>query len=62
MITYHATVKSDQLSLMQANTKNEFTYQNDKLGIKDGLSGTNDFRIHQSFSWIQQANHLLYKA
>ena len=32
----------------------EYTYRNGKLGVKDGLSGLADFRIYQSFRWIQE--------
>ncbi|MBL7739513.1 MAG: hypothetical protein JNK14_09855 [Chitinophagaceae bacterium] len=32
----------------------EYTYQNNKLGIKDGLSGLATFRFYQSFRWIEE--------
>jgi len=40
--------------LQPVDTKKEFTYQNNKLEINDGFSTTNDFRMLQSFSWMQQ--------
>lgn len=39
--------------LLPMSLKYEYTYRNDKLGIKDGLSGLGDFRVFQSFAWIQ---------
>ena len=35
---------------MPHTTKNEFTYRDNKLGIKDGFNG-NDFRFFESFAW-----------
>ena len=50
ILTYDLSMNA----LSPVDAKNEFTYRNNKLGIKDGFNGTNDFRILQSFSWIQE--------
>lgn len=40
---------------LPVDTKKEFVYQHDKLGIKDGLNG-NDFRVLRSFNWSQRGH------
>ena len=39
---------------MPVTSNYEFIYKNTNLGIKDGLSGTGDFRFLRTFRWIQQ--------
>ncbi|MBL7742214.1 MAG: hypothetical protein JNN00_01960 [Chitinophagaceae bacterium] len=34
----------------------EYTYQDNKLGVKDGLSGLAVFRIYQSFRWLEEGH------
>jgi hypothetical protein len=35
---------------------NEFTYNDDKLGLKDGFGGSGSFRFFDSFRWIQKGS------
>ena len=49
MLTYDQSLNADR----PVDTKIEFTYSDNKLGILDGLNG-NDFRMLQSFKWKQR--------
>jgi hypothetical protein len=37
---------------MPMTTDHEYTYQADKLGLRDGFAG-NDFHFFQTFAWVQ---------
>ena len=39
---------------LPANTYFEYTYSNNKLGIKDGLGGPIGFHYLQSFRWLEE--------
>ncbi|HEY6502492.1 MAG TPA: hypothetical protein VIZ28_00835 [Chitinophagaceae bacterium] len=39
---------------MPMNGNFEYTYRQDKLGIKDGLSGLASFRFYQTFRWLEE--------
>ncbi len=49
ILTYDLSLNAS----MPVDTKKEFTYRDNKLGILDGLNG-NDFRILQTFKWKQE--------
>ncbi len=38
-----------------ARIDKEYTYKDNKLGLKDGLNG-DDFHFFQSFKWIQKGS------
>ena len=40
--------------VLPAKTTIEYTYKNDKLGIKNDWNGPNTFQFFQSFRWIQK--------
>jgi hypothetical protein len=38
---------------LPTTTNHEYTYQSNKLGVKNGRSGSNNFYFFQSFRWLQ---------
>jgi hypothetical protein len=50
MIRYDLTMNPS----MPMNSFHEFTYRDNKLGIKDGLSGLATYRFYQSFRWLEE--------
>jgi len=50
IITYNATMNLS----MPMRKSYPYTYRNNKLGIKNGLNGPNNYYFFQSFRWIQQ--------
>jgi hypothetical protein len=49
ILTYDLSLNASR----PVDTKKEFIFRDNKLGILDGLNG-NDFRMLQSFNWKQQ--------
>jgi len=49
ILTYDMSLNNS----MPAATKKEFSYQSNKLGLKDGFNG-NDFHFLQTFTWNQR--------
>ena len=49
ILTYNQSMNPN----LQVDSKKEFTYRDNKLGILDGLNG-NDFRMLQTFKWNRQ--------
>jgi hypothetical protein len=44
-----------------SDTKKEFIYMNDKLGIKDGLDPAGGFRMLPSFTWVVEGKTFIVK-